>query len=32
MPWPLLSVGVLLAYGLIGLAIAKRRVRQRLSR
>ncbi|MEZ5457893.1 MAG: ABC transporter permease [Steroidobacteraceae bacterium] len=32
MPWPALSVGVLLAYGLVGLAIAKHRVRQRLSR
>ncbi len=32
MPWPLLSVAVLAGYGLVGLAIAKRRVRQRLSR
>jgi lipooligosaccharide transport system permease protein len=32
MPWPLLSVAVLLGYGLAGLAIAQRRVRRRLSR
>jgi lipooligosaccharide transport system permease protein len=32
MPWPLISVAVLLVYGLVGLAISKRRVRQRLSR